>query len=262
MVDHQQSPDDTDHETGDIQKTDRSDSTVALVTGAYYRLRTTPHVVITMVLAGLVVAGIDWLRLHDPIPTSGYVGIQDGQLAVLLSLPVMVFSRTSVSLSAFVGLKPQWLAWAIGLELLAFIVVVGASAYVLARLLQRPLTTAAVMRYAALVGLFQFGPRIHLENAGLLVGVPIFIIWVFVLVRLFTLPGLLIAEKPVRAALRDSWHHTTGHGWSLVALIGLLGLLSHLGMSIPLVGPLGSALIASLHAGTIAVFLDHTMFAS
>lgn len=249
--------DETDHETGEMQKSDGSFSTIALVTGAYRRLRTTPRALIAMVLAGLVVTGIDWLRLHDPIPTIGYVGIQEGHVAVLLSLPVTVFSRASVSLSALVGLKPQWLAWAVGLELLGFIVVVGATAYALARLLGTPLTTAAVVRYAALLGFFQFGPRIQLESAGLFVAIPVFIIWVFVLVHLFALPGLLIVGAPIRAALQHSWWRTTGHGWSLAAVIGLLGLLSHLGMSVPLIGPLGSALIASLHAGTIAVFLTH-----
>ncbi|UPM44809.1 hypothetical protein [Halocatena salina] len=245
----------TGHESEDVRESNASLSTVALVTGAYRRLRTTPRVVLVMVFAGLVVAGIDWLRLHDLIPTTGYAGIQDGRVAVLLSLPVTVFSRASVPLSAFVDLKPQWLVWAIGLELLNFVVVVSAGAYALAQLLRTPLTTAAVVRYAALVGLFQFGPDVHIEGAGLLVALPVFVIWVFVLVRLFALPGLLITGASVRTACQHSWQRTTGHGWTLVAVIGLLGLLSHLGMSVPLVGPLGSALVAGLHAGTIAVFL-------
>lgn len=82
--------------------------------GASRRLRRTPRALIALLLAGVVVTGIDWLRLHDPIPIVGYVGIQDGRFAVLLSLPVVVYSRTNILFSAFVGLKPQWLAWAIG----------------------------------------------------------------------------------------------------------------------------------------------------
>lgn len=71
----QQLPNDTDHETEVMQENDGSPSTVALVTGAYRRLRTTPRTLVVLFLAGLVVTGVDWLRLHDPIPTVGYVGI-------------------------------------------------------------------------------------------------------------------------------------------------------------------------------------------
>lgn len=232
------------------------------MTGAYRRLRTTPRTLVVLFLAGLVVTGIDWLRLHDPIPTVGYVGIQNGRFAVLLSTPIVVFSRASVPGSAFVGLKPQWLAWTIGLELLEFVVVVSAGAYVLARLLREPLTTAAVGWYTGLVALFQFGLGFRLEEGGLLLALPAFVIWLFVLVRLFALPGLLVAGDSVGAALRHSWRRATGHGVSLFVVIVLLGLLNHLLTSVPVIGSVGSALVAGLHAGAVAAFLDRTALAS
>ncbi len=252
------SPAQTDSDPNDISGTDEALSAIALVIGAYRRLRTIPRALAVLVLAGLVMTGIGWLRLYDPIPIVGYVGILDGRFSVLFSPPVVIYSPTNTLFSSLVGLKPQWLAWAIGLELLEVAVVVWASAYVLARLLQRPLTTAAVVRYAGLVALFQLGLGVHIEGAGLLVAIPAFLIWMFVLVRLFALPGLLIAGKSVRIALRHSWRRTTGHGWSLVVVVGLLGLMSHLAMSVPLVGPLGTALVASLHAGAVVVFLDRS----
>jgi hypothetical protein len=253
----------------DSANTDVSFSTASLFAEAYRRIRATPRALIALLLAGLVVTGVDWLRLHDPIPTVGYVGIQDGRLSVLFGIIVTVSSRATAPLSALVGLKPQWLAWGIGLELLGFVAVVSTGAYALARLLRLPLTTAAVLRYASIVALLQFGwfrvGTLHVEGSGvdmraLLLALPLFVIWLFLFVHLFALPGLLIADESVWAALQRSWRLATGHGWSLFTVIVLLGVLNHLLTSVPLVGPLGSAVVAGLHAGTVAVFLDRKAF--
>jgi hypothetical protein len=244
--------------TVNTAETDGSLSTAALVAGALRRIRAVPRALLALLLAGLVVTGIDWLRLHDPIPTVGYVGILDGRLSVLFGIPLLVGSRAIVPLSALVGLKPQWLAWGVGLELLSFVAVASAGAYALARLLQVSLTTAAVLRYAGLVALFQFGLGFRIEQAGLLLAFPLFTIWLFLLVRLFALPGLLVAGDSVGSAVRRSWRLATGHGWLLLAVVLLLGVLNHLLMSIPGIGPLGSAFVTVAHASTIATFL-HTV---
>jgi hypothetical protein len=236
-------------------------STITLFAGARQRIREHPRAALALLLAGTVVIGLDWLRLHDPIPAVGFSGIQDGRFSILFSVVVTVFSRTTVPVSALVGLKPQWLAWAIGLELLGLAAVAGAGAYALARLLQVPLTTSAILRYAGIVILLRFGPRINI-NGGMVVtillGIPLLVVFLFLLVRLFAFPGLLIAEDSIRTALRGSWRRTKGHGWSLLAVIILLGILNHLLTSIPVIGPLGSAVVAVLHAGTVATFLHHS----
>ncbi len=183
------SPSQTNSDPNDISRTDEALSAIPIMIGAYRRLRTIPRVLAVLVLAGLVMTGIGWLRLYDPIPTGGYVGIQGGRFSVLFNPPVMMYTHTNTLFSSLVGLKPQWFAWAIGLELLEVIVVAWSSAYVLARLLQKPLTTAAAVRYTGLVAVFHFGLGIHIEGAGLLVAIPAFLIWMFVLVRLFASQG-------------------------------------------------------------------------
>jgi hypothetical protein len=231
-------------------------STATLFAGALRRIRAHPRAILALLIAGSVVTGIDWLRLHDPIPSIGYRGIQEGHLSVLFGVVVTVFSRVTVPLSALVGLKPQWFAWAIGLKLLGFVVVAGAGAYALSRLLQVPLTTAATLRYAGVVAFLQVGPgNIQFTGGGLLLAIPLLVLVLFLFLRLFALPGLLVAGYSITSALRQSWRRTKGHGRSLFAVVVLLGILNHLLLSVPVVGPLGSAVVAVLHAGTVAVFL-------
>lgn len=240
---------------------DVSLSAVTLFSRARRRIREQPRVILALLFAGSIVTGIDWLRLHDPIPSVGFSGIQDGHFAILFSTVVTIFSRATVPLSALVGLKPQWLAWAVGLELLGFVAVVGAGAYALARLLQVPLTTTATLRYAGIVLLLRFLPSINIDGgmmATILIGIPLFAVSLFLLVRLFALPGRLIAGDSIRSALRRSWHRTNGHSRSLFVVIITLGILNHLLTSVPVIGPLGSAVGAVLHAGTIAAFLHHS----
>lgn len=108
-----------DHDALEHLSSDAADtppSTIVHPFWGFRRLQAIPYAVIALFLAGLVVTGVDRLRLHDPIPIVGYVGILDGRFFVLSSVPVLVFSRANVVFSSFVGLKPQWLAWAIGLE--------------------------------------------------------------------------------------------------------------------------------------------------
>lgn len=239
---------------------DISLSTITLFAGARRRIWSHPRAILALLFAGSVVIGIDWLRLHDPIPSVGFSGIQDGHFSILFSIVVTVFSRVTVPLSALIGLKPQWLAWAIGLELLGLVAVVGAGAYALARLLQVPLTTTAILQYAGIVVLLGFGPSINIDGGiiTILVGIPLIAVFLFLLVRLFAFPGLLIAEDSVRTALRGSLHRTKGHGRSLFTVIIILGILNHLLTSVPVIGPLGSAVVAVFHAGTIATFLHHS----
>lgn len=250
--------------------------TTGVLAGAVRRLRANPRTLGALLLTGIVVMGIDWLHLQDPIPSVEYMGLLDGRFSLLFGLPITVFPRETAPLSTFVDLQPQWLVWAVGLELLGFVVVVGAGAYALARLLRIPLTRAATVRYTGLVALFQLGAGVRIrgngpttllslesipfgvrmEGTGLLLSLLVFVSWMFVLVRLFALPGYLVAGESVEPAVRQSWQNAIGHGWSLFGVIVFLGLLNHLLTSVPVAGPLGTALVAGLHAGTVATFLD------
>jgi hypothetical protein len=254
MSDPHPQPHESDEHTDDPPDS-TSPSVTTIFAGALRRIRTNPRVILALLIAGVVISGVDWLRLHDPIPSIGYRGIQEGHLSVLLGIVITVFSRVTVPLSALVGLKPQWFAWAIGLKLLGFAVVTGAGAYALSRLLQTPLTTAATLRYAGVVVFLHLGPEnIQFEGGGLLLAIPLLVLFFFLALRLFALPGLLVTGYSLTSALQQSWRRTKGHSRSLFAVIILLGILNHLLLSVPVVGPLGSAVVAVLHVGTVAAF--------
>jgi hypothetical protein len=242
----------------DSNGTDRSLSVATLLAEARRRIQTNPAVIVALLVAGIVVAGVDWACLHDAIPTVGFNGIQEGNLAVSFGVVVRVFSRATTPLSALVGLKLRWLAWIVGLELLGVVAAAGVGASALARLLEIRLRVSALLRYAGIVALLQFGPEIHFEEASILVVVVLFPVTFALLVRLFALPGFVVAGYPVISALRQSWKLTRGYGWSLFGIILLVGLLNHLLTSVPVVGPIGSALVGALHAGTVAAFLHQS----
>lgn len=239
-------------------ETDGSLSVATLLAEAYRRVRANPSVVAALLVAGIVVAGVDWLCLHDAVPTIGFSGIQEGNLAVSFGIVVTVLSRATTPLSALVGLKLGWLAWVVGLWLLEFVAVAGAGAYALARLLDTRLTIAAILRYAGVLALLRVSPEIHFEGALILLAVVLLPLVFFLFVRLFALPGLLVAGHPVGAALRRSWHRGRGYGWSLFGVVLVVGLLNHLLTSVPMVGSLGSALVGVLHAGAVAAFLHQS----
>lgn len=231
----------------------------ALLSEAFRRLRTTPTAALALVVAGVVLTGIDWLRLHDPVPTVGFDGVQNGTFSVAFGVVVTVLSRANVPPSALVGMKTRWLAWTVGLELLAFVAVVGAGAYALSRLLDVPLTASAVAQYAGVVALLKlaFG-NANFEGEAIVLAIPLLVVAFAVAVRLFAFPGLLVAGHPVGSALRRSWHRTAGFGWALVGVVVVVGGLNHLLASVPVVGPLGSALVGAVHAGAVAAFLRRT----
>lgn len=247
--------------TSDRPSPNRPLSTAALLSGASRRIRATPSTIFALLVAGLIVAAVDRVVLRGPIPTVGYRGIQDGQVSVAFGIVVNVLSGATVPPSALVGLKPAWFAWVVGLEGVGFVAVTAASAYAIARLLNVPLTSGGVLRYAAVGAAFQSGiAQVNFEGASIIVGLPLVLVAFVVLVRLFALPGLLVMGDSVSGAFRRSWILTKGYGWSLVGVIVPVGLLNHLLASAPVVGPVGSALAGVLHAGTVAVFLRRTSF--
>ncbi|WP_227377877.1 hypothetical protein [Haladaptatus halobius] len=228
----------------------------SLFTMALTRLRSIPSAALALVIAGVIISGIDWLQLHDPIPTVGFSGVQEGDFSISYGIVITILSRANVPLSALVDLKTQWLAWAIGLEALGLLVIIGAGAFALARLLNVPLTSTAVIRYAVVVTLFQVATGdIQFEGGSAVLFVPVAILLFVLAVHLFPLPGLLIAGYPIRSALRQSWDLVAGNGWTLFGVIVVVGGLNHLLASIPIIGAMGSALAGVLHAGTVAVFL-------
>lgn len=235
---------------------DRGLSTAGLLTDARRRLQENLPALFALLAAGVVVAGTDWLLRRDPVPTVGYTGVLDGRFSVTIGVVVRVISDAGTPLSALIGLRPRWLAWTIGLELPAFLVVSGAGAYALARLLGVDLTRTAVLRYVAVAAVLRLASvSFDLVGGAVVLAVVLIPLAFIFLVRLFAVPGFLIAGHSIPGAFRDSWHRTRGHGWALLGVVFLIGLLNHLLASIPIVGPVGSAFAGALHAGGVAAFL-------
>lgn len=228
-------------------------STTGLLAGARDRLVRQPRAVLALVLAGAVVAGIDWVQLQDPVPTTGYEGVQQGRMATTFFVLVTVVSRASVPASAYVDLKPQWLATTGGLALLEIAVVTLASGYALAALLEVDLTPAALGRYGLAIAALRVGvPRADFEGGAAVLAIPLLIGVFLVMVRLVPFPGLVIRGDSIRVALGRSWNVARGHGWPLFGVVLLLGVANHLLVSVPVVGPVGSGVVAAVHAGVVA----------
>ena len=235
---------------------DRGLSTAGLLADARRRLRENLPALFALLAAGVIVAGTDWLLRRDPVPTVGYTSVLDGRFSVTIGVVVRVISDASTPLSALIGLRPRWLAWTIGLELPAFLVVSGAGAYPLARLLGVGLTRAAVLRYVAVAAVLRLASvNFDLAGGAVVLAIVLIPLAFVLLVRLFAVPGFLIVGRSIPDAFRDSWHRTRGHGRALFGVVFFIGLLNHLLASVSAIGPIGSALAGALHAGGVAAFL-------
>lgn len=238
---------------GDTPERDRPATMTAILGRARTRLVTHPRAIIALVLAGLVVAGADWVQLHGAVPTETYVGVQQGRFAAAFRVVVAPESRVSVPASAFLHLRPTWLARTVGLVLAKYLAVTLASGYALAQLLDVDLTLPALVRYGALVAVLWLGfGRITFEGGAVLFGLPVLVAFLFVVVRLVGLPARLLLGERFGTALSRSWRQATGHGWALFGVVIAVGVANHLTASVPVVGPVGSGAVAAVHAGVAA----------
>ncbi|MCU4802324.1 hypothetical protein OB920_18260 [Halobacteria archaeon HArc-gm2] len=247
-----------DH-TDESHEAIRRVTTTALLREGVRNVRAHPEALVALVLSGALVAGIDWVTLHGAVPTTGYEGVQTGEITVAFGVVVQAFSRASVSPLTLVGLKPAWFAWAVGLQVAKVAVGAGGAVYALARLRNVEPTAAIAVRYAVVVAALTLFPwDVTFEGGSMIIGIPLIIAFTVVLVRLFALPGLLVDGLSITAALRRSWGRTAGHGLALFGTVLLVGLFNHLLTSVPVVGPVGSGVAAALHAGAVVVFLRRT----
>ncbi|WP_123537298.1 hypothetical protein [Halosimplex salinum] len=219
-------------------------------------LRRTPSVLLAMVLAGLAVAVVDWVRLVDPAPVTEFVGLTGGRVTIHYGVMVTVVSGTSTPLSALAGLRPAWLAWVVGLELLRNGALVLAGVYGFATLLDVDATASATLRYAGVFGVFAalraFFPT---YSVGLVAGVLFIALFLFVVVRLVALPALLVTGASVSAAVGRSWRLAAGHGWSLLGVVAVVGLASFGAASVPVAGPVLASIVTALQVAVVAAFV-------
>lgn len=228
----------------------------ALLTGALSRLQARPDVPVVLVLAGVVVAGTDWLLARSPVPVTEYDRFQTGDVNVAFEVLVSVLPQNALRPSALLHLQPRWLLVTVGLELFAFVTVVLGCTYALATMLETDLSVGIVARYGLLLAALRIGaPRATFTGGSILIGIPLLAAVLYLIVSLVPLPGRLVLGESLPTALRRSWARTDGYRWSLLGVVLVLGLTNDLLASLSVVSPVGSALVAAVHAGVVATFL-------
>lgn len=218
-------------------------------------VRRRPSVLLAMVLAGLTVAVVDWVRLADPVPVAAFEGVTAGRVTVHYGVMVSVPAGVSTPLSALAGLKPGWLAWVAALELFRAAALAGAGVYAFAALLDVAPTRAATARYGLVFGAFaSLRAVVPTADVPVLVGVPFVALYFYVVVHLVAVPALLVEGASIPAAFRRSWRPATGRGWALAGVVVVLGLATFLAASAPAGGPLLASLVAAVQVGAVAAF--------
>lgn len=232
---------------------------------ALSRLRDDPVLFAPFLLVGIVLAVVDWLHRRDPIPTLQRTGLGAGGLDIQIAFvgyPTGI-GQTRRPLESLIGLEPIYLGWGLALYVLPLIAITVAGAVTMARAMDRPVrfeAVASLFGFVVALDLLQrlFGSIAVLQEMGVW-GFVVLAIYFALFVRLFLVPGLLVAGRPLRPALRESGRFADGRGWSLFALLLAIGLAAWLLSLPPVAGPvLSSALVAPVHAVAIAVGLERS----
>ncbi|QLH84178.1 hypothetical protein [Halosimplex pelagicum] len=240
-----------------VEREDRAPLTgTGLLREGLGRVRRNPSVLLAMVLAGLAVAVVDWVRLADPVPVAAFEGITAGRVTVHYGAMVSVPAGVSTPLSALVSLTRPWLAWIAALELFRAAALAAAGVYGFATLLDAEPTPAATARYGLVFGAFALlralAPSV---DVPVLVGIPFVALYFYVVVHLVALPALLVEGRSIPDAFARSWRLATGHGWALAGVVVVLGLATFLSASAPVGGPVLASLVAAIQVGTVAAFV-------
>ena len=225
-------------------------------------LRSQPELFLPFLVAGVVSSLLGWLHRRDPIATVSSRTLADGHISLeYIGFPAGV-RGTTLSVESVLGLKLPFLAWGVGAYTLLLAVHAIAGTVVIARVLGVELTWRTVssfLLYVAGVDLIYrgLGSIQGLQNMGLIIGLPILAVWMYVSVRLFAVPGLIVTRGSVADALQESWRLTRGYGWRLFGVIVILGLTNAVFGLLSVVGPaLSTALVGTVHAVYLGLFVD------
>ncbi|ELY51335.1 hypothetical protein [Natronorubrum bangense] len=243
----------------------RRESSVAhVLSAAVDRLRRNPSLLVPFAIAGFVLAVADALRRRDPIPTLEREIPWENGLSIDLEYagyPTGV-AQTATPLESLVGLHPEYLAWGLTLYLLPLVAVVFAGVVTMARAMDRDVRLATVGSVFGFVIVFDLvqrglGSIDALQGMGLW-GLPLLMLYLAVTVRLFAVPGLLVAGRSPKRALLESVRRTRGHGWTVFGVILVVGLAGWALASLPGGTVATTALLAPVHAVAIVVLLEHS----
>ena len=236
-------------------------TTTTIVSEAVARIRRDPTLAVPFAIASVVLTVVDWLRLQDPVPTRTVEGLSSGTVSVTFHVYPTAAQRTARSFGALVDLKLPYLAWAIGLELLAVLAVGIAGWYTLARVTGVDLSLRGLWSYLGFVVVVQAAFRLFglFGDLGPFWGIVLLVVVLSAMVRLFVVPAFVAAGDNLSTAGRRSAAVTTGMGIFVGALVVVFGLATWLLGSVPLVGAfLSGTLVAPVHAVTIALLVERS----
>lgn len=225
-------------------------------------IRRHPRWVVPFTIAGVIVAIADWIRRLDPIPMVVPDSFRE-TLSVQYSLVPTGTQRTIRAADALVNLRLPYFVGAIALELTVVVAVVVAGYYTLRWALAPDTGRTGFVRYGVLVTVVEFLPQwlgtAHYTFANLLVGLVAIVLFMVLAVRLFLVPGFIVAGHSFRNALGLSRRRSYGIGWTLAGLVVILGLSSWGLARIPVAGGLLSmAIVAPVHAIAVGRLIQWT----
>ena len=174
-------------------------------------VRRRPAVLVLFLLAGVVTALVDAVRVAGLVPTSGQTAVNRGPLRVVLHVIPSPVSPVGTPPGAWLGLELPWLAVAGGLELLGTVCGVAAAVWVLRRVADTPRggdtavstwgVTARLLAYhLAIAGVLSGGGLLVSGNLELL-GIPVVLFLLYVAARTFLVPARGGAGGGVLASL-------------------------------------------------------------
>ena len=229
---------------------------------ALARLRDDPVLFGPFLLVGILLAVVDRLHRRDPIPTVERLGGGTSGTDVrveFLGYPTGI-GRTVRPLESLIGLEPLYLGWGLALYVLPLVAISVAGAVTMGRAMGRSVglePVGSLLGFVVAADLFHrlVGSIDALQGMELWGLVPL-ALYFYLLVRLFLVPGLLVAGRSLRGAVRESVRRTAGRGWPLFGLVLAIGLAAWLLAMAPLGAVLSSALVAPVHAVAIVVVLE------
>lgn len=226
------------------------------------KLQHDPLLFVPFVIVGVWLTVVDQFRLRDRIPVDESRALESGHLQIDVSWVPAGRPGTERLFGSLVDLHPEYLLWAVGIEVLVYVSVALAGVYTIGRALGRSVTPRAFVAYLGLVvgidlyarAAFVFG---GLGEIGILVGIGAVLATIVVFVWGLLTPALVVAGRSPVSALGESVARTRGHGWSMAGLVVLFALGVTLLSGIPYAGTATSFLVVgTFHAVVLTVVLD------
>ena len=226
---------------------------------ALRRVATDPRLLVPFLLAGVVYAVADRLRLRDAVPVTFADRIQDGTLSVAFGVYPSPRAATTRPLDALVGLRADYLVWtaAVGLACLLAVVVAGWVTFARA---EDGLPRRGLASYVVLVVLVDAVFRLVVAvvgtaDLGWIVGLPALAFTIWLMARLLAAPLYAARGDGPLSAVARSFALLSGRAWTASGVVVAVGVATHLLGSVPVAGAVASAVVAPVHALAVVAFV-------